>query len=179
MNLLRNIEDFEYDCANFWSPELFIENAINVKEEIRYKFKIVEKNPNIFKTYRINDERFKNPSLFVDNITVLVTEIRRVRGVFYERLELYDFPIDMQEISIRISSYKDKKEVMLVEDESKINVVNLEKFCDGQQWHLFEFSKTSSVDIEDEFKQITRSQIAFSAYVVRKFQFYLYKYFKL
>jgi hypothetical protein len=31
----------------------------------------------------------------------------------------------MQEISVRISSNKDKSEVLLVEDESKINVVNL------------------------------------------------------
>lgn len=173
--MIKNIEEFEYDSLKFWSPDLFIENAINIKEEIRYKFKIVEKNTNLFKTFKTNDERFLSPTLFVDNLTVLVTEVRRIRGVFYERLELYDFPIDMQEISVRISSNRDCSEVLLVEDESKINVVNMDKFCDGQQWELFEFSNTSTKEINDEFKQIKRSQIAFSAFVVRRFQFYFYK----
>ncbi len=125
--MLKNVEDFEYDNYRFWTPDLFIENAINVKEELRYKFKIVEKNPNMFKTFKGNDERYRNPSLFIENLTVLVTEIRRARGIFYERLELYDFPMDMQEISVRISTNKDKSELILVEDESKINVVNLGK----------------------------------------------------
>jgi hypothetical protein len=40
-DLLKNIEDFEYNGSRFWTPDLFIENAINVKEELRYKFKIV------------------------------------------------------------------------------------------------------------------------------------------
>jgi hypothetical protein len=129
----------------------------------------------MFKTFRFNDERFRSPSLFFDNLTVLVTETKKIRGVFYERLELYDFPIDMQEISVRISSNKSKDDVILVEDDAKINVVNMTKFYDGQQWELFEFSNTKTEEINDEFKQIVRSQIAFSAFVVRKFQFYVYK----
>ena len=87
-NILNNINLIEYDSHLFWSPNIFVENAIgDLKEEIRHKLEIVEKssNGNGELTYNYN------------NLTVKVCEMRKVRGIFYERLELYDFPMDLQE----------------------------------------------------------------------------------
>jgi hypothetical protein len=52
-----------------WDPELFIENAVgNLKQDIKYR---VEKK---------------------DNKTKIV-EMRTIKGVFWEKLELWDFPL--------------------------------------------------------------------------------------
>ena len=90
-NILNNINVLEYDSSIFWTPSLFIENAIgDLKEEIRHKLEIVEKaNP---------DTGSSNTNSNFSNLTVKVCEMRKVRGVFYERLELYDFPMDIQGI---------------------------------------------------------------------------------
>ena len=59
----------DFDPRNYWNPEIQIENAIgDVKQEIRYKVECV------------NDK-------------ILVYETRSIKGVFWERLELYDFPL--------------------------------------------------------------------------------------
>ena len=88
-NILNNINLIEYDSTLFWTPNLFIENAIgDLKEEIRHKLEIVEKSSN--GSGHINTAN-------INNLTVKVCEMRKVRGIFYERLELYDFPMDLQE----------------------------------------------------------------------------------
>jgi uncharacterized UPF0160 family protein len=62
-----------YDKALHWDPKLFIVNAMpDVKEEIKYRV-----------------ERCQNKSI--------ITEIRIAKGKFWERIELNDFPIDIQE----------------------------------------------------------------------------------
>jgi hypothetical protein len=177
-NLLVNIEDFQYDNRLFWSPELFIVNAVNVKEEIRHTFRVVEKKANLFRDAKSADmARLKGheASSFVDNLTVLVTEIRKIRGIFYERLELNDFPVDLQELSITVSSNKSTDDVEIVEDMSKENFVNTDRFYDQQQWKLFSFCTTAAGETYDEFKCILRSEVKFTSFVTRKYQFYIYK----
>ena len=93
---MKNIGQFNYDNKYFWSPELFLVNALSSREEIRYKLQVVPKHRHLFEDLRILD--LENPSAFVENLTVLVTEQRKIRGVFYERLELNEFPIDLQEV---------------------------------------------------------------------------------
>jgi hypothetical protein len=58
-----------FDPRQNWEPELFIENAVgNLKQEIKYK---VEKRGN----------------------RTLIFEMRTIKGIFWERLELWDFPL--------------------------------------------------------------------------------------
>ncbi len=153
-------------------------NAVNLKEEIRHTFRVVEKQANMFRNAKSSDQvkaRALEASSFVDNLTVLVTEIRKLRGVMYERLELYDFPVDLQELSITISSNKSADEVEIVEDMSKENFVNTSRFYDQQQWELFDFCTTEPSETYDDFKGITRSEIKFTSFVTRKYKFYVYK----
>lgn len=60
-----------FDPHIHWDPELFIENAVgNLKQDIKYK---VERK----------DNRTK------------VIEMRNIKGLFWERLELWDFPLGL------------------------------------------------------------------------------------
>ena len=80
-NILKNINAFEYDPNQHWSPQLYIENAIgDIKEEVRHKIEIVEK----IHTNNHMKVTPENISKHMSNFTVRVCEMRKLRGVFYE-----------------------------------------------------------------------------------------------
>ena len=61
------------------------------------------------------------------------------KGVFWERLELQNFPIDVQELTIVLSSKLTPKEIKIVLDPMKISSINLEAentFTEQQKWHF-------------------------------------------
>ena len=61
-----------FDPRQHWEPELFLENAVaNLKQDIKYR---VERVGNRTKVY----------------------ESRMIKGIFWERLELWDFPLGMR-----------------------------------------------------------------------------------
>jgi hypothetical protein len=58
-----------FDPRHHWEPELFIENAVgSLKQDISYK--MIRRDGKVY-----------------------VCEMRMVRGIFWEKLELYDFPL--------------------------------------------------------------------------------------
>lgn len=161
----------EYDPNLFWSPQLYIENAIgDLKEEIRYKLEIVEKEGSNLQ----KDSSCKLQTL-ATNLTVKVTEMRKVRGIFYERLELYDFPMDIQEISITLTSRRSVAEVELVENRKDPSSINIEDFLDQQEWDLFDFVKPGHRIIVDPWRKYERSAFLVKSYISRKPGYYLYK----
>jgi hypothetical protein len=61
--------DAPFDPRQQWEPELFLENAVaNVKQDIKYRVERV-------------------------NGVTKIHECRLVKGIFWERLELWDFPL--------------------------------------------------------------------------------------
>ena len=176
-NVINNINSLEYDTSVFWTPQLYIENAIgDIKEEIRHKLEIVEKegsdllnDPN----FDTKQGQYKN---IVNNLTVRVCEMRKLRGVFYERLELYDFPMDMQELSITLTSKRSVNEVIIVENEKDCCSINTEDFLDQQEWDLFGHVDTSKKTIYDPWRKYNRTAFSVTCYIARKPGYYLYKY---
>lgn len=76
-----------FDPTKNWIPSLFIENAIGaVKQDIKYKIK---------REYG----------------RTLIFEQRNVKGTFYETLELYDFPLDIQDVSITVTASRSVNEI--------------------------------------------------------------------
>jgi hypothetical protein len=74
-----------------WKPEIYIENAVNdPKEEVSYKI-VMDKQTNL----------------------LMVSEIRKVKGLFHEHLELENFPLDIQDLSVQICSKKSGKKVKI------------------------------------------------------------------
>lgn len=103
-----------------WHPQLFVENALgDLKEQIRYSAK-------------------KSSH---DNLTY-VCEHRDIKGLFWEKLELYHFPSDVQDLSISIATMLFTEKALLMPDPYHLSGVNREAFVDQQEWALYEHVDT-------------------------------------
>jgi hypothetical protein len=68
----------------------------------------------------------------------MVTEHHKLRGILWERMELQHFPVDVQELSLSITTARTKDELIFVRNQSKPSGVNRRVFTDEQEWHLFQ-----------------------------------------
>lgn len=102
-----------YDPSINWNPQLYVENALSdVKETISYR---------VIQSY---DGYFVN-------------EIRYLKGSFWERLELQTFPLDIQELSLTITTKFSRDEVKLTSNLNKLSSIDpeaLNTFRDQQKW---------------------------------------------
>ena len=176
-HVINNISLLEYDPSMFWSPQLFIDNAIgDTKEDIKYKLEIVEKDGHDLLNdpdLDTRDEQCKH--LIVNNLTVRVYEIRKVKGVFYERLELQDFPMDMQELSITLTSQRSDREVEFVRNLKNPCSINTSDFLDQQQWDLDTHVRVHERKLHDPWRKYDRNSLSVSCLIVRKPGYYLLK----
>ena len=106
----------EYDTKKHWNPKLFIENALHekFKEEISHEV-----------------------ARFFDK--TIVTETRISKGTFWERMELNDFPLDIQELSINLLTKHKPNVCKLISDKhgiSSINTEALNTFRDQQKFKV-------------------------------------------
>jgi hypothetical protein len=95
-------------------------------------------NPNLYVKQEITSE-------FVDNCdepvhldeqeygTIYVWEMRKISGIFWEKLELNSFPVDIQQLSLHIVTGCSTDECILVENQHQPSVVNREAFL-GRIW---------------------------------------------
>ncbi|CAF0974856.1 unnamed protein product [Brachionus calyciflorus] len=121
----------KYDPNLNWNPKLYIENAFQEPKEIV--------------KYEVNQD--------ITNLNnYIVVEKRNIKGVFWERLELQNFPVDVQELSITCISKLNPNEIKLISDPCKISHIDFKAsntFIDQQKWKLFkhvEMSETASYD---------------------------------
>jgi hypothetical protein len=156
----NELQKLQYDPNIHWSPELFVENAIGeFKQEIKHRFELIDRSSN------------QNSK----DYTILVIESKKLKSNFYERLELHDFPMDQQEISIKITSKRSLKEVVVLENQNNMCTVNKDGFLVQQEWDLFEYLRTQTDNVNDDWRKLVRSQFSVSCLIVRKIGFYLYK----
>lgn len=156
----NELQKLQYDPNIHWSPELFVENAIGeFKQEIKHSFELIDRSSN------------QNSK----DYTILVIESKKLKSNFYERLELHDFPMDQQEISIKITSKRSLKEVVVLENQNNMCTVNKDGFLVQQEWDLFEYLRTQTDNVNDDWRKLVRSQFSVSCLIVRKTGFYLYK----
>ena len=104
-----------YDPHTKWNPQIFVENVYqDINEQVAYT------------TMHLSDL----------NCT-LVTEQRKLTGFFWERLEIYNFPVDLQGLSLVLASRLSLDEVSLIQDPEKPSSMNLNlanTFIDQQIW---------------------------------------------
>jgi hypothetical protein len=59
-------------------------------------------------------------------------------GIFWERLELQSFPLDVQELSVRLVSKREPNEIKLIPDSKRQSRIDLPKamdtFVEQQKW---------------------------------------------
>ena len=122
----KSVSLIKYSESN-WHPQLYIENALgDLKEQIRYSAKKSK----------------------IDN-QIYICEHRDIKGLFWEKLELYHFPSDVQELSISIASLLYDDKVLLVADPYHSSGVNREAFVDQQEWSLYEHVDTQQRYIKE------------------------------
>ncbi|KAK7483882.1 hypothetical protein BaRGS_00024899 [Batillaria attramentaria] len=74
-------------------------------------------------------------------------------------MELAEFPFDIQDISVLVTSELKEEEVELVEDEHLLSVVDTHTFSDEQEWMLHNYVTTEPKTLlETEFTQFTHSK---------------------
>ncbi|CAF3429695.1 unnamed protein product [Rotaria socialis] len=69
---------------------------------------------------------------------VEITEHHKIRGVFWERMELNHFPYDVQELSLSITTPLTTHDIYFIQNKEKLSGVNRIVFSDEQSWHLYE-----------------------------------------
>ncbi|ELU17488.1 hypothetical protein CAPTEDRAFT_228357 [Capitella teleta] len=129
---------------------------------------------------RIDLDRFWNPLLFIENVLsetkeatwltastnsraeAFVLERRRVRGVFMENLELNDFPLDVQDLTVTITSERPDTEIDIIPDENEMSGINVQTFVDQQEWRLHEHIEVSKKVMTQEYSSSNRCHPALS-----------------
>lgn len=95
----------------------------------------------------------------------------RLKGDFKENLELRDFPVDVQELSIHIASERPSSKVKLIKDAFILSSCDVSEFGDSHEWTLFEHvdSQESELNTQEmNSKKFTRSKITLTCHVARK-----------
>ena len=96
-------------------------------------------------------------------------------GVFYEKLELNDFPMDTQELSVTVTSAKSMDEVRVVEDTVTPCAITTEGFQDQQSFDLKEAVQVNERVIHDTWRKCDRHALVVSCLVVRKPGYWILK----
>ncbi|CAH1788352.1 unnamed protein product [Owenia fusiformis] len=125
-------------------------------------------------------ERYWNPLLYIDNIInetkdhtwlaatvnsrgeAYVMERRRIRGIFLENLELNDFPLDVQDLTITISTERPDTEIDIIPDEYEMSGINVQTFVDQQEWKLHEHIEVNRKVMTQDYSTQSRSHPALS-----------------
>lgn len=139
----------EYNPKQHWNPKLFIENASHEKfqEDISYT------------VTNLSDK-------------TMITEIRLSKGTFWERMELNDFPLDVQDLTVCVSTRHNQNTCRIVPDPNKFTIINNEKcssindqviksFRDQQKFKLYKLIKIAeraSYDIDDQKVELNQRQ---------------------
>ncbi|CAF1297730.1 unnamed protein product [Rotaria magnacalcarata] len=129
-----------FDANKFWNPLLYIDNSVgDLKNDVWHKV------------------------VYDGMDTPMVYEMRKVKGVFLENLELNDFPVDVQDLTITISTTRTVNEVSLVADTNQLSAINTHTFIDQQEWRLHEHVETSTKLLSSPFSPSQNQHPAFSA----------------
>lgn len=106
-----------------------------------------------------------------------VTEHHKIRGVFWERMELNHFPYDVQELSLSLTTPLTGKDLYFSQNEQKVSGVNRTVFSDQQSWYLYEHVEFNYEQHREEyslnFNQI-HPVVVCTCHVGRKCGYYIW-----
>ncbi|CAF0924423.1 unnamed protein product [Rotaria sp. Silwood1] len=117
---LKGLQKKPFDPTVYWTPQLELVNGIG------------ELHDTIM--YSVRHDRLG---------VATVTEHHKLKGTLWERMELQYFPLDVQDLSISITTSHSSKEMVFLKNFHKPSGANRRVFTDEQEWYLFEH-----VDIE-------------------------------
>ena len=130
------------DEKHIWKPDLYVENGLIGKE---YKEEII---------YRIiseNIEIFVNQNESVKETRFMICEIRKVIGIFHENLELENFPLDVQDLTIHVATKKPGNIVKLITMQEEKKILKVSNTLDKSMWKMHHFLLTTKYLIIREY----------------------------
>ncbi|XP_075245817.1 uncharacterized protein LOC142339565 isoform X2 [Convolutriloba macropyga] len=134
--------EFEHYSGPLWDPKLIIVNLEAVQAGIN---EVAE-------------------SIKVDSMGhPYIHHTRRVRGVFFEKMELFEFPRDVQDLSVTVMSELSSDEIELMEDTVLPSSIKQEMFQDENNFSLFDHVQILPGVIPDPTKQTNFSVPIISA----------------
>ncbi|CAH8489540.1 unnamed protein product [Schistosoma haematobium] len=122
------------DLQRCWNPLILIDNILSESKEQHW----------------IITERNEHDEIFI-------VERRRLRGVFLETLELNDFPLDVQDLTITLTSERPESEVELIPDKHEPCRINLQTLVDQQEWRLHEHIEITRRSATQEYTNSSQS----------------------
>ena len=172
----------QYNPKLNWNPEILILNSIGVlKEEIWHTQAPFKENNSRIIIHQTQsdleqadcictkicdlDESKQTPGC-------LVIERRRVNGMFWQLLDLKDFPSDVQNLTLTISTSKHSNEITLLHSKEIYSSVNVNCFLDHQEWHLYKHVRVNEFLRESVFTSETFPAIDLTICVARRPAFY-------
>ncbi|CAM4812533.1 unnamed protein product [Rotaria magnacalcarata] len=133
-----------YDSKKHWNPNIYIYNALGeLKQQITHTIRKTELGETI------------------------VCEQQKLKGAYYETLELNNFPLDVQDLTISITSLRTTNEVLLRPHPQRPSRVNESAFLAKQQWKLFKCVNAIIDTIHDEDTNQQRSMIHVTCHAQR------------
>ena len=123
------------DEKKIWTPDLYVENGIsNIKEEVVYKVIL----------HRSRDNTEDEPKL-------MICELRKVMGMFYENLELEDFPLDVQDLSVTVATKKPGAIINFIRMQEEKKVLKISNTLDKSMWKMHHLLLTKKKKICREY----------------------------
>ncbi len=124
-----------------------IENALGeLKTDVTHKVVMLDNKPDLF-----------------------IFETIIVKGTFLENLELYDFPVDVQDLTITISTSRAQFELEFFEDENSMSTINTQVFIDHQEWKLYDHVEVTKRLTSRNFIKGKLSTMSFTCHAGRRY----------
>jgi hypothetical protein len=87
-SFVKAVELYKFNPSSNWTPNLVVSNSIGeLKEEMSYKIEVLTRN---YKNKIEIDDQLEE---LYQNLRIRVTEIRKIRGTFYQPFDLREFPL--------------------------------------------------------------------------------------
>lgn len=152
---LRENSKVKYDDRFNWNPHLYIQNLVsNQSQEIWYS---VEKTTLGYK----------------------VSERRRFKGEFSQTFNLHDFPLDLQELCISISSFRTPQEINLIVSQEKLSSINVSTFTQTHEWTLYQTVCNNKNIKSTDYSNDLHCTVEMSVVVTRNPNYYYWNSFLL
>ncbi|KAI0208387.1 hypothetical protein LSAT2_006925 [Lamellibrachia satsuma] len=155
-SLTQSLTIRKIDWSKRWNPQIIIENTTGELRE--NAFQMVTFN-------RANE--------------AYVVEKRRIKGIFLETLELMDFPFDIQDLTVTVTSERPVSEVEFTEDENELHAVSRRSFIDEQEWYLYKFIYTEKKELVNEYSDpvIRRTALCVKCQAARRPAYFFWNIF--
>ncbi|KAK2149929.1 hypothetical protein LSH36_430g00057 [Paralvinella palmiformis] len=123
----QELDQDSTDWSQYWNPKLFIENAVG--------------EPKSNSSHQVE---------YGSNGEATMLERVRFKGTFLEQMELWEFPFDLQDLTVNVMSDMPSTEVEFVEDPDEIHRIFKQSFIDEQEFYLYKYIDSESKELQKD-----------------------------